>query len=149
MKKVSNKLNIKIIIIIAVLIIISIIFILILPNLYKEDKINIKEIKNIKKDKKNTIIYVYTGDKKVCSKCREQINYLNKKRINYKLYDKSKIKEEEYKSFLKELRIDLKTFSLPALLYIKEGKISSYIMNIKNKEVIEKFINDYNLTTIK
>ncbi len=149
MKHINSKLNLKIIIIIAMLIITSIIFIMILPNLYKEDKISIQEIKNIEKDKENAIIYVYTGNKKICLECREHIDYLNKKRINYKLYDKSKIEEEEYKEFLKTLHIDLNTFSPPALLYIKDGKIASYIMNIKNKKSIEKFINDYNLTTIK
>lgn len=145
----KNRPNIKIIIIIALLVITSIIFILILPNLYKEDKIDIKEITSIEKDKKSVVIYVYTGNNEFCPQCREYIKYLNKKRINYKLYDKEKVTSDEYKKFLKTIHIDKNTFSLPALIYINNGKVSSYIMNIKNEEVLDKFISDYNLNTIK
>ena len=112
-------------------------------------EIDFSAIKRLEKENKTGLVYVFSSNKKECLTCMQIKKYLDKNHIHYFMYDIIRVDEEEYISFLRYMHIDKKLFMLPALIYIKDGERQYYIMNIQNDEQLHKYIQDYELETIK
>lgn len=115
----------------------------------KRTLIDTMDVKNLEKENKTSLIYVSSNKKGECSNCLEIRKYLDKNKLNYKVYDRNKVSSDEYLEFLQYMHIDKKIFKLPALIYIKNGKVENYIMNIKDREKLKEYVKNYKLTEIK
>ena len=69
--------------------------------------------------------------------------------IRYYNYNDIYIDRLEYDKFTKLVKIDKNLLNMPALIYIKDGIMYGNIINIDNKDVVLKFIEDYDLYTVK
>ena len=107
------------------------------------------DIDSIIKNKKTMLIYVGSKDSKKCSKCSEVINYLDKENIKYSKYIIEDYSKDDYNNMLKSFNINSKDFGYPAIIYIKEGKLYSNLINIPNTKLIDNYIKDYNLGSVK
>ncbi len=143
-KKRDNK---KILLILFIILIIFISFMLINKFIFN-NKITIEDVEEIQKKQENVLIYIYNSNKEECNNCNSIKEYLNSKKINYKLYDINNLSNDEYKKFLKQLHVDINTIKLPAFLYLKDGKIYSYLIGINNNKILEKFILNYDLNKL-
>lgn len=141
----------KTIIIVAVVVVVLIALIVFLANRSKEQidekqKANISEIIERAQTK---IIYVESTDEKKCSKCKDIKKYLDDNNINYLIYNVEDHSNKEYIEALKKLEINPSDFGYPAVIYVKEGRLYSNVINIKETSSLEKFIKTYELKNIK
>ncbi len=147
----NNKKIRNIAIIIISLVIIIIALLIILGNRVKKNDKNTTtydEIVNMINDKDTFLIYYYNSKSK--NKNNKEIKkYLDELGIRYFNYNDSLIKRNEYTEFLKLMEIDKSIFGVPALIYIRNGKMYGNIINIDSKEVVDKFIESYDLYTVK
>ena len=151
-KKVEeNKKENKMIGILAVLIILvlCVVAVILFINNKKNDMVKNSDIENIIKEGKTAIIYVENSDSKKCEKCSDIKKYLNEEKINYEIYDVNKNTSKEYKKMLQTLTINPSDFNYPAVIYIKEGRIYSNIINVNDTKIVKQFIKDYDLTLVK
>lgn len=130
-----------------ILILIIIIVVMYLSSIKTEksvvtDNINISEILEKKETK---LIYVYSNKDNKCKYCNTVSKYLNDNEISYLSYNIENVTKDNYNDLLKKLGIDRGVFGYPALIYIKDGEMFANIINIDNDEVLENFINDYDL----
>ena len=139
------KENKKMIILIGVTIVLIIIVKLLMGNKTLE-KI---DINSIVKNKETMIIYVESKDSDKCSKCSEIEKYIDKKELKYSKYIIEDYSKEEYNYLLKKLNINKKDFGYPAILYIKEGKLYSNLINIPSTKLVDNYIKDYSLNKVK
>lgn len=110
--------------------------------------ITYKEIKNMMEEKETFIVYYYNS--KSSNKYNRKIkNLLEDNDINYYLYDDKKVDKEEYNNFTSLLGIDKNLFGTPAIIYIKDGEMYSNLININNIDSYNKYIEDYDLVTVK
>jgi len=113
------------------------------------DNVTNDQIKDFLNNKDEVLIYVYN------SKSRRPYNrtltkVLNDASVNYLSYDVSIVADDEYEEFLKVLELDKSVVTFPALIYLKDGMMYSNLFNINNnKDSIESFITDYDLTTLR
>lgn len=146
----SNNENKKIgILIILIILVIAIAGIILVINKDKKIEVKNKDIENIILKYETAIIYVENSDAKKCDKCKEIKNYLDKKNIDYILYDINKYSKNEYDKMLNLLSINPNDFGYPGIVYIKEGSLYSNVININNTIAVDNFIKDYNLTQVK
>ena len=75
--------------------------------------------------------------------------YLDELGIRYYAYDDVNVNRDEYYSFLKLLNIDSELFGFPAIIYINSGDMFGNIINVDSKEVVKRFVDDYDLYTVK
>lgn len=151
-KKVEeNKKENKMIGILAVLIILvlCVVAVILFINNKKNDMVKNSDIENIIKEGKTAIIYVENSDSKKCEKCSDIKKYLNEEKINYEIYDVNKNTSKEYKKMLQTLTVNPSDFNYPAVIYIKEGRIYSNIINVNDTKIVKQFIKDYDLTLVK
>ena len=135
--------------IISIILIIIIVSISIFKNTFsRSDNITITELSNVINNKESIIIYVFNSDSnnKYTSKI---FNTLDNQNITYSVFDTSKVETIEYKEFLSILDIDYNLFDTPALIYIQEGIMFGNIININDMDIVDKFISDYDLETLK
>lgn len=110
-----------------------------------EDMENKVDISQIIKEGKSAVIYVENSDEKKCKDCDKIKKHLDTKKMEYQVYDCSKYSEKEYKTMLNTLTINPNDFHYPAVIYIKEGKIYSDIINIHDTKLVDQFIKEYHL----
>lgn len=145
-KKENNMIGILSVLIILVLCVVAVILFI---NNKKNDMVKNSDIENIIKEGKTAIIYVENSDSKKCEKCSDIKKYLNEEKINYEIYDVNKNTSKEYKKMLQTLTINPSDFNYPAVIYIKEGRIYSNIINVNDTKIVKQFIKDYDLTLVK
>lgn len=107
------------------------------------------DIETIIKEGQTKIIYVMNSDESKCKKCDEIQKYLEDQKINYLTYDVSEYSEKEYKKMLQTVSINPSDFGYPAVIYIRDGKLYSNVINLTDTKPLETFIKDYDLTKIK
>ena len=145
-KKENNMIGIIVALIILVL---SVVAVILFINNKKNDMVKNSDIENIIKEGKTAIIYVENSDSKKCEKCSDIKKYLNEEKINYEIYDVNKNTSKEYKKMLQTLTVNPSDFNYPAVIYIKEGRIYSNIINVNDTKIVKQFIKDYDLTLVK
>ena len=145
-KKENNMIGILVALIILVLCVVAVILFI---NNKKNDMVKNSDIENIIKEGKTAIIYVENSDSKKCEKCSDIKKYLNEEKINYEIYDVNKNTSKEYKKMLQTLTVNPSDFNYPAVIYIKEGRIYSNIINVNDTKIVKQFIKDYDLTLVK
>ena len=145
-KKENNMIGILVALIILVLCVVAVILFI---NNKKNDMVKNSDIENIIKEGKTAIIYVENSDSKKCEKCSDIKKYLNEEKINYEIYDVNTNTSKEYKKMLQTLTVNPSDFNYPAVIYIKEGRIYSNIINVNDTKIVKQFIKDYDLTLVK
>ena len=106
------------------------------------------EIVTMINNKDTFLIYYYNSKSK--NKYNKEIKkYLDELGIRYFNYNDALINKEEYNNFIKLLNIDKEVFGIPSLIYINNGMVYANIINIDNKEIIDKFIDNYDLYIVK
>ena len=141
----------KEIIIVILSIIIVILGVLLIISYHRKtygSSINYDEMVESINNKDSFLVYYYNS--KSNNKNNNKIKkYLDKQEINYYLYNDKNVDKEEYAKFLTLIDIDKELFGMPALIYYKNGEIYGNLINIDGIEVVEKFIKDYDLYTVK
>lgn len=113
-----------------------------------DNTITYSGVENIIKSEDTAIIYYYnsassnSNNKKIKS-------YLNKNKIRYYLYNDKNVDKKEYNKLLKLLEIDKKLFGCPSIIYIRNGEMYGNLININDIDVVEKFIEIYDLHIVK
>lgn len=147
-KLIDNKKYIISIVSFTIVILIGIITITVISNSNDTNTITYNEIESIIKNKDNIVIYYYNS--RSSNKNNKKVKkYLNDTGIKYYTYNDQNVDKNEYNKFLKLLKIDKKLFGCPSLIYIREGKMYGNIINIDSTKVVEQFINNYDLYTVK
>ena len=100
-------------------------------------RFNQQDTKITKKIKNQESLYVLLYDNK-CSTCSKIKEILKDNNIEY--YQINNDKNNDYKKVLSLLKINDEEIISPTMIYIKKGKFSSSTTDIKDKEVLEKFI---------
>lgn len=97
----------------------------VLDKLSKNDNINILVIEN------------------KCSKCSEIKKTLNSEKVDYIVLNIDK--DKYYNTILKKLEITKNDIKVPSLIYVKDKKVYSILVDI-NEEELKGFIDNYNLS---
>lgn len=132
-----------------IILVLCVVAVILFTNNKKNDMVKNSDIENIIKEGKTAIIYVENSDSKKCEKCLDIKKYLNEEKINYEIYDVNKNTSKEYKKMLQTLTVNPSDFNYPAVIYIKEGRIYSNIINVNDTKIVKRFIKDYDLTLVK
>lgn len=139
----KNK-NVIIGIILAVIILV--IGLLLFVFVFKGDRLTPIEKINVALINKEDMI-LYIGSSKDCSYCKTVSKYLDENKIDYTYYDISKDTKSNYERLLQSLSINKNDFGYPAIIYIKEGKQYSNIININSEEVIDEFFKNSSISS--
>ncbi len=107
------------------------------------------DISDILKKKETKVIFVGSSDTKKCKKCKEVKDYLSKQGIEYIDYDVENYSESEYKKMLESIEINPSDFGYPGVIYIRDGRLYSNVINIHDIKSVETFIKDYELKSKK
>ena len=97
------------------------------------------KLKKIVEKEKEVIFLVIDND---CLNCQEIKNELKNKNVNY--YKVHRIKDREYNSLLEYLNLSEKDITPPTIIYIKEKKVVSTLVQKEIAEV-DEFIDYYQL----
>lgn len=103
-----------------------------------KNKIFIGDSKLLKSIKKQDDIVILLVENK-CNRCTKSKEVLNNLDINYFILNKSK--DRDYETVINKIEID-RDIELPSLIYLKKGKLYSYIFNIKSEQEITNFIEN-------
>lgn len=143
------KKNRKIVVLVLAIIIVLIIFKVAIKEVEDNNKTKASnnEIKEIMKKKQTKIIYVGSRDSKKCSKCKEVVEYLKKEGIEFVTYEVEDHSKDEYNEMLKTLEINPDDFGYPGVIYVRNGRLYSNVINIHDIKSLETFIKDYELKT--
>ena len=114
-----------------------------------EKKVDSANIETIMKNGETKLIFVMSSDKSKAGKSNDIKKYLDDKKINYVTYDVSKYSKKDYQKMLQDLSINPSDFGYPAVIYIKDGKLYSNVINLDDTKVVDTFIKDYDLTKVK
>lgn len=112
-------------------------------------KVDSANIETIMKNGETKIVFVMSSDKSNEKKSNKIKDYLDSKNINYVTYDVSKYSKKDYQNMLQDLSINPSDFGYPAVIYIKDGKLYSNVINLDDTKVVDTFIKDYDLTKVK
>lgn len=97
-----------------------------------------KIMKYLKKNDSMLILVVEDN----CTRCKKSKEVLNELNVNYFILNKDT--ERDYNSIIRKLKIEDEV-QVPAIIFVNEGNLYSYIYNIKNKKEIIDFVESYNL----
>ena len=75
-----------------------------------------------------------------CKNCDEIKNVLDNNKYKYYLYNRSKDYSNNIESIL---NIDNLGIEIPALIYLENKRVSSFISNVNDSEEIKDFFNTY------
>ena len=100
-------------------------------------------------DKDETFIVYYYNSKSRNKYNKKVKKELDNNDINYYLYDDKNVSKDEYNNFTTLIGIDSKLLGTPAIIYIKDGDMYSNLININNMDSLDKYIEDYDLVTVK
>lgn len=121
--------------------IVSIIIVFAVPVyfIYK-NKIAITETQLVKdiKNKKSLILYVTQNKCKICNTLKKE---LDNNDIEYIVLNKDK--EKDYDNVLTSLGLNSSNIEIPTLIYIENGEVVSYIINIESKERLNDYLKNY------
>ena len=95
-----------------------------------------KSIKN-----KEDILILFTEEN--CSKCKSYEKKLIDLNVNYFILNKNK--EKNYKTILYKIETSNDELIPPTLIYVREGKVYSTLVDIKSKKELEKYLKNYRL----
>ncbi len=151
-KDIFNNKKIRNIIIISfvIVLLIIIIFFIISKRVDKKDMntATYNEIKSMIDNKDTFLIYYYNSKSK--NKHNNEIKkYLDEKGIKYFNYNDVLVDRDEYNKLLELLNMDKDDFGIPSLIYIKDGTMYANIINIDSKNIVDSFIDNYDLYTVK
>ena len=76
-----------------------------------------------------------------CDRCIQIKNILDNKRVEYYIYNRDSDVERD--SIEKVLKIDNYSIEIPALMYVKNGKVKSFLSDAEDIEEINDFIDNY------
>ena len=99
-----------------------------------------KIVKQINK-KENLTVFI-TGPE--CDQCEEIETVLSTNKVKY--YKLSISKSKEYDEFLKKLSISNNEVVIPTLMYITDGDLVATLVDIKDEEELNGFIETYQLS---
>ena len=117
------------------IILLIILFIMVIYKLY-----GIEESELYEKTKTNdTYLMVYVT--KECDTCQDVEKRLRDNDIRF--YELNLNKEKRTTEILTKFKIDREELKAPALIYIKDGKLLSYVNDIKDVETFNSFIKEY------
>lgn len=141
----------KKILIIVVAVIVVLLLVLLVKNLLGGKNVthSSADFSKIIENSETTIVYVENSDSKKCKDCDKIKKYLDKQNIEYLIYDVNKYSDKEYTEVLKSIEINPADFSYPAVIYMKDGKVYSNVINISDTKSVDNFIKTYDLTNIK
>ncbi len=89
-------------------------------------------------NKKDTFfVLIYDNDTKI----NELNDYFKNNRIEYTKLNKSI--DSNYDTILRKLEVSKEDIKVPSLLLIEEGKLYSYLNNVKVNEELSLFIDNY------
>lgn len=89
-------------------------------------------------NKKTILLYITENNCKLCKTYRKE---LDKNNIKYKELNKDK--EQDYESIINKLELNNSNLYVPALIYIKDGEVQSFIVDIKTKKILNEYIENY------
>lgn len=93
----------------------------------------------ILKDIRNNKTFLLYVTKEKCNNCKNIRKELN----NTKYKELNKDNNKDYNEIIMKLELNDSKLYIPALIYINKGKVESYIVDIKSKEDINNFLNNY------
>lgn len=96
-----------------------------------EDKIN---------NNKNIVLYIVEDN---CINCNKIKKYLDSNKIKYNMIYKN---SNDYQKTMNTMGVNKEKIISPAIMYIEETKLKSYIVDIKSEKEAEEFINNYKLS---
>ena len=95
--------------------------------------------KSIKKQE--DILILFTEDK--CSKCKSYEKKLIDLNVNYFVLNKST--KKNYKTILYKIETNDDEVIPPTLIYVREGKVYSTLVDIKSDNELEKYLSKHKL----
>lgn len=138
-------------------ILIGIIVILVISNILllinyngNKDTVDYRYSDVIKKiENKEEFLLYYYNSKGTSSFNLEIKKYLDKEKIKYYYIDELDINKEEYNKLLELLNIDGDVYSIPALIYIRDGMNYGDLINIDNIDLVHDYLMLYDLYRLK
>lgn len=146
-KNIKNK---QIAILVAAIVVVIAITAIVLNVINKDNKEASKvDVASIVSKAETKIIFVGNSDSKKCKDCDKIEKYLDDEKINYVTYDVADYTDEEYKEMLRTIEINPDDFGYPAVIYIREGRLYSNVINLTDTKPVKEFIKTYELKNIK
>lgn len=122
-------------IVIGIFLILTALLVIMISRKYNNSSKIIKEVN------KEATFYVLVYDNS-CKTCKRIIEMLKEEKINY--YEMNTDKDGKYKSFLRSIDSSENDIAKPTLMYIKEGKLDSTIVSIKDEDILKAFLEKNN-----
>lgn len=130
-------------------IVVIILIVILSLNFIKSNEVEKINVSKIIENAETKIIFVENSDKSKCKQCSTIKKYLDNEKINYVMYDVSLYTNQEYKEMLRTIEINPDDFGYPAVIYIKEGKLYSNVINLPDEKPLKNFIKTYDLKKVK
>ncbi len=99
-----------------------------------------KDISSKIKQKETFVIYV---ESKKCDNCKDIQEVLDDNEISYEKLDAD---TQEAKNFFEKYKVVDDGHIVPAVIYVKKGKVYSSMYDIKNMEEFNLFLKNYKLS---
>ena len=125
----------KIGIVIGIFLILTVLLVIMISSKYNNSSKIIKEVN------KEATFYVLVYDNS-CKTSKRIIEMLKEEKINN--YEMNTDKDGKYKSFLRSIDSSENDIAKPTLMYIKEGKLDSTIVSIKDEDILKAFLEKNN-----
>lgn len=132
MIELKNKLIFGLIVAIIIVIPIGLLF------FNKLSDFNSKVYRELRKNETFLVLLINSND---CSNCNEISKILEDNNVSYYRYDI--LKQSDYADILKILDLDAEIVNVPALIYIKDGKMEANMMNITSTDMVMDFLSFY------
>ncbi len=125
----------KVIFAVAVAIVFAVpVFFIFKNKLLVEESSVLKDIRN----DKTFILYITKDNCKICKTLQKE---LDNKDIEYEVLNRNKNKD--YNEIIRNLGLTNSKLEEPALIYIEKGETISYIVDIKDKEYLNEYLENY------
>ena len=93
-------------------------------------------------DKEDTFVILFT--KEDCNFCKKTKNILKNEEIKYEEINTDR--ERYYDTIIHKLEISRNEIKEPTVMYIKDGKLKSSLVNINNKEELILYLENNNIS---
>ena len=104
-----------------------------------KNKLIITESSVLRDIQKKEIVLLYITEED-CSNCKKIKKELDNKEIEYKELNKDTNKD--YKTIIRKIGLNNSKLYTPTLVYVVKGKTESYIVNIKDIEELNEYIEN-------
>ncbi|MBR5370114.1 MAG: hypothetical protein IK137_02285 [Bacilli bacterium] len=105
-----------------------------------KNKFTIKEDQLLKSINNKETVFIYIIEDK-CDNCKTLKKELDNKKIKYKILNKDT--NQNYKKIINMLGFYSSNMYIPALIYVKDGEVQSFIVDINNKKALNEYIENY------